>query len=250
MSDYDPAAYGNALGAEYDQLYSDSEFETDAAVAALTSLAGFPRNGSILEFGVGTGRLALPLRELGFGVVGIEASRVMVEQLRAKPGGAEIPVVVGDFTTARVDGRFSVVVLAVNGITDPPTRDAQIACFQNAARHLDDGGCFVLETYVLGPEHLRGGWSVSPRLVARDRVELQIARYDARTSRLERTMVHLRPDGVRLIPLVDNYAWPGELDLMARSAGLRLRARHAGWREEPFDTSSRRHVSIYEREDA
>lgn len=248
MSDYDPAGYGDTLGAEYDILYPERQFDTERAVALIASLAGSPSSSAgILEFGIGTGRLALPLLQQGFRVAGIEASSVMLEQLRSKPSAAEIDVALGDFARQRLESRFAVVVLAVNGITDPPTREAQIACFENAARHLEPGGCFVIETYVLAPEQLSGDWSIWPRIVEDEHVELQLSRWDAASSRVERTLVHLMPDRVRLIRLVDNYAWPGELDLMARAAGLRLRCRFGGWNREPFDASSRRHVSIYER---
>ena len=249
MNTCDPSSYGDTVGTDYDQLYPAAYFETEATVAVLAALAcSVPRGSrSVLEFGVGTGRLALPLLDQGFSVAGIEASDVMRAQLQAKPRSDEINVVVGDFTNAHVPGSFSVVVLALNGITDASTREAQVACFRNARRHLEPGGCFVIETYVLLPEQLGGDWSIWPRLVQHEHVELQLSRYDPATSLVERTLVHLRPDGVHLIAVKDNYAWPGELDLMAHAAGLRLRSRHAGWSEEVFNASSRRHVSIYER---
>ena len=248
MNAYDPASYGETIGAEYDLLYPASCFETEATVAALATLARSAPDsgGSILEFGIGTGRLALPLLEQGFKMAGIDASEAMLTHLKAKPRGKEIDVVLDNFATARVEGLFSVVVLAINGITDPPTREAQLACFRNARRHLEPGGCFVIETYVLHAEQLSGDWSIWPRLVQHEHVELQLSRYDPATSVLERTLVHLRPEGVHLVAVKDNYAWPGELDLMARAAGLRLRSRHAGWLGEVFDASSRNHVSIYE----
>jgi SAM-dependent methyltransferase len=249
---HDAAGYGEAHAAEYDLLYPPESFDTDAAVAALAALAqSVPGDEpSILEFGVGTGRLALPLLARGVRVAGIEASDAMIKTLLAKPHGEEIAVVLGDFVRAEVEGVFSVVVLALNGITDPPTRDGQIACFRNAARHLRAGGCFVVETAVLHRDELDGDWTVWPRIVAHEHVELQLSRYDIATSVLERTLVHLRPEGIRLVTVEDNYAWPGELDLMAGAAGLRLRSRHGGWQGERFDASSRRHVSIYERSEA
>lgn len=243
MVGYDPAAYGQTLGGDYDALYPAADLDTDAAVARLAELAG--PAGSVLEFGIGTGRLALPLLERGHRVAGIDVSAEMIAQLRAKPGGNEVEVVEGNFVDGRAPGSFSVVVLALNGITDPPNREAQIACFRNAARHMRPGGSFVVETYVLGAEQLHGDWSIWPRFVRREHVELQLSRYDPATNLVERTLVHLRDDGVRLVTVLDNYAWPGELDLMAREAGLRLATRHGGWAQEPFDASSRKHVSVY-----
>ncbi|MEA2298681.1 MAG: hypothetical protein QOF77_1617 [Solirubrobacteraceae bacterium] len=244
---YDPSEYGEKVGADYDLLYPEAHLDSAPTVAALARLAA--TNGSsrsILEFGIGTGRLGLTLLEAGFTVAGIEGSEVMLAQLRAKPRGREIDVVVGDYATARVDGAFSVVVLPFNGIFGLPTRQSQIDCFANAARHLEPGGCFVIEAFVLRPEQLGGEWTMRPRSIEHEHVELELSRYGPAPDHVERTLVHLRPDGVRFLALTDNYAWPGELDLMAAAAGLHLRARHGGWLGEGFDVSSRTHVSIYE----
>lgn len=245
MTDYDPSAYGQALSAEYDRLYPEENLETAAAVGKLADLAS-SGGKSLVEFGVGTGRLALPLLEHGVRVAGIDGSQEMLEQLRAKPKGAEVEVVTGDFTAARVEGSFSVAILVFNAIFGLPNRDAQIACFGNALRHLAPGGCFVLETYVLRPEQLSGGWSIVPRTVAHEHVELQLSRYDAVAHRMERTLVHVQTGGTRFVTVTDNYAWPGELDLMAKVAGLKLRSRHGDWSDGPFDASSHKHISVYE----
>jgi SAM-dependent methyltransferase len=248
MKGHDPGTYAAKVGADYDLLYLGDALETEAAVTALGALArSVGGSGSILEFGIGTGRLGLPLLEQGFKVAGIEASATMIEQMRTKPRGEEIEVVLGDFLSTRVEGHFSVVVLGFNGIFGPADREAQIACFSNAARHLEPGGCFVVEAFVLRPEQLHGDWWITPRSVQHEHIELQVCRYDTATHILERTMVHMRPDGLRFVKLADRYAWPGELDLMARAAGLRLRSRNGGWRGEPFGPSSYTHISVYER---
>ena len=171
----------------------------------------------------------------------------MVAELRRKPGGERIPVEVGDFAETRIEGSFALVVLALNTVFALPSQDAQVRCFQNAARHLSPGGAFALEAFVLDLSSFRAGQAVEPRFVSPERAELQIARYDALEQRLERTLVHLGgPGGVRLVQVRDRYASPGELDLMARVAGLRLRERWGGWRREPFSAASTKHVSIYE----
>lgn len=241
---HDPGTYGAKIGTDYDSLYPGDPEETEAAVSALAALAG--PGGSVLEFGSGTGRLALPLAEKGLRVAGIEASETMLSQMRDKPNGGSVDGLLGDFLATRVKGQFSVVVLALNGIFGPADRNAQIACFRNAARHLEPGGCFVVEAFVLRPEQLRGEWLVAPRFIGDEHIELQVSRYDTTAHVLERTMVHLRPEGMRFVKLADRYAWPGELDLMARAAGLRLRSRHGGWGQEPFGPSSVMHVSAYE----
>jgi len=171
----------------------------------------------------------------------------MVEQLRAKPRGDEIPVAVGDFAEATVDGTFSLVVLALNTIFALADRDAQLACFANAAAHLDPGGVFVVEAFVLRPEQVAGGWSMQPRMVQDQHVELELSRYDAATGRIERKLVHLLPDGNKIVDVVDVYASPGELDLMAHAAGLRLRDRWADWAAAPYTSASTKHVSVYEK---
>jgi SAM-dependent methyltransferase len=241
--DYDPAAYGRAVAAEYDGLYRAVP-ETEETVEVLAELAG---EGAVLEMGIGTGRLALPLRARGVPVSGIEGSPEMLEQLHAKPGGEDLPVAIGDFADTEVDGSFAVVVLALHTIFGLPTPERQIRCFENAAAHLEPGGVFVLEARVMFAEDFRGGRAAEPRFFDEHRVELQIQRFDAVTQRVQVTNVHLSDDGVKLNAYENQYTTPREFDLMARIAGLRLRDRWESWKCEPFTASSRRHVSVYER---
>ncbi len=248
MKWHDPGTYGAKVGAEYDDLYPGDPDETEAAVEALCELARrSSTEASVLEFGSGTGRLALPIAARGVRAVGIEASGLMAEQMAEKHGGEMVEVTIGDFLTLNLEEQFAVVVLPLNGIFGPADRDAQIACFRNAARHLQPDGCFVVEAFVLRPEQLNGDWWVAPRYVFDQHVELQLCRYDTASHTLERHQVHLRPDGLRFLRLGDRYAWPGELDLMAKAAGLQLRSRHGGWHGEPFGPASFSHVSIYGR---
>jgi SAM-dependent methyltransferase len=241
----DPSAYGEAVGADYDVLYPEGGLDTDDAVTMLERLARRGLRESVLEFGVGTGRLALKLHERGVRVVGIDASQQMVAQLRAKPQGAELEITVGDYVTTRIDGTFSVVALTFNSIFDPPTRETQIDCFLNAAHHLEPGGRFVIEAFVLSDNQRSGDWSILPRFVKHEHVELQLARFHMATSRLERTLVHLRPEGVRFITVSDNYAAPGELDLMAAIGGFRLESRSSKWNGAVFGPQSKKHISVY-----
>jgi len=240
---YDPAAYGRAVAEEYDSLYRTVP-ETAETVAALADMS----NGEpILEMGIGTGRLALPLRARGIEVAGIEGSEEMVEQLRAKTGGGDVPVVIGDFAEARVEGEFAVVVLALHTIFGLPSPEQQIRCFENAARHLRPGGVFVIEARVIDPADFKGGQALAPRFADTEQVELQVQRFDAVTQRVDVTNIHLSGGGVKLNSYVNQYATPREFDLMARIAGLRLRERWEDWLHEPFTAHSRRHVSVYER---
>lgn len=242
VADHDASAYGASVAEDYDALYAAIP-DTDRAVERLAQLAG---PGPVLELGIGTGRLALPLVARGLEVHGIEGSAAMVDRLREKDRGAEVPVAVGDFAETSIDGSFSLVVLAINTVFALPSQDAQVRCFQNAARHLAPGGAFVVEAYVLDPELQRGDQLLRPRFTTDSRVELQLAQHDPATQTVRRTLIHLSEAGVRLVPVVDRYASPAELDLMARLAGLRLRDRWGGWGHEPFGAGSARHVSVYE----
>jgi hypothetical protein len=170
----------------------------------------------------------------------------MVAQLRAKPDGDAIDVTIGDYRDARAAGSFAVVALVFNGIFDPRGRHVQLEIFRNAARHLEPEGFFVVESFVLSDEQRSGEWSVSPRYVGDDHVELQVARYDIATNRIERTLVHLLAEGPRFITVRDTYASPGELDVMAEVTGFDRVAREAGWSREPFTASSASHVSVYQ----
>ena len=246
LTEYQPTAYGDALGSEYDALYPDSALDTDGAVAFLAGLAQARPERSFVEFGVGTGRLALAVQERGIRVAGIDASQRMVDELRRKPGGERVDVTIGDYVTARVPGTFAVVAIVFNNILDPRGRQAQLALFRNAARHLSPGGCFVVEAFVLSDAQRSGEWFVHPRHVGHDHAELQLARYDIATNEIERTLLHLRPDRVRFHAVRDTYASPGELDVMAEVTGFRLLARHASWRHDTFTSASARHVSVYE----
>jgi SAM-dependent methyltransferase len=238
---YDPASY---FGPEAARHYDDQPRgdEVDAATL-LAELAG---DGPALEFAIGTGRIALPLQARGVEVHGIELSPHMVEQLRAKPGGAELPVTLGDMARTHVDGAFRLVYLVYNTIFNLLTQDDQVACFQNAARHLSDDGAFLIEAAVpsawIDPPHY-----VRPEWVAADAVGFDVARYDPVTQILEENHVRISSEGISFGPIVCRLAWPAELDLMARLAGLTLSERWGGWHKQPFTADSQLHVSVYRR---
>jgi SAM-dependent methyltransferase len=208
----------------------------EATVDFLEPLAG----GGALELAIGTGRIALPLAARGVRVQGIDLSPDMVAQLRAKPGGADVPVALGDFSTTRVDGTFSLVYLVFNTISNLTSQDAQVACFANAAAHLEPGGCFVIEVGIPSGAPL-GVFALSDTHVGVDE-------FDPATQRSASHHFSLI-DGTwerRSIPFRSTY--PAELDLMARLAGMRLRERWSGWKREPFTSESRRHVSVWEKQ--
>jgi SAM-dependent methyltransferase len=246
MTGYDPARYGNVVGDNYDELYPGDPGETSATADALARLARERDPHTLLELGIGTGRVALAVQELGIQVAGIDGSESMIAQLRAKPEAADVQVELGDYRDTRIEGTFATVALLYNGILDPRGPDAQLDIFRNAARHLAPAGRFVVESLVLSDEHRAGGWWTTPRYVGSEHVELQFARYDITTNRIERTLVHLRPAGLQFLTVTDIYASPAELDLMATVTGFTLLHRHAGWHGEDYTAHSSRHVSVYE----
>jgi SAM-dependent methyltransferase len=229
MSDGDPGRYGKMLGGRYDDLYPSAPLDTASMAEFLAGFATKTDSNSLLEFGIGTGRLALAVQDRGVRVAGIDSSPDMVRQLREKVGADRIEVFAGDYRDAVVDGVFGVVALVFNGIFDPRGRDAQFDIFRNAARHLVPGGYFVVESWVMDDVQRSGQWSVVPRYVGPEHVELQFARYDIETNRIERTLLHLRPTGSDFLTVHDTYASPGELDVIAHACGFQRAARYASW---------------------
>ncbi|CAN5672259.1 class I SAM-dependent methyltransferase [soil metagenome] len=242
MEGYDAATYGDRIAEIYDRLYEHA-FDVEATVSALADLA---RGGRALELAIGTGRIALPLAERGVEVHGIDASEPMVAKMRAKRGGGSIPVTFGDFADVAVDGDFSLAYIVFNTLFALTTQEDQIRCFRNVAHHLAPGGIFVVEAFV--PDHGRFDRDQRVQLTEMelDEVMLDVSRHDSVNQRVDSQHVVLRNDGTRLYPVNLRYAWPSELDLMARLAGLRLRERWGGWSKERFTPSSTTHVSTYE----
>src|SRR5215204_6043773 len=236
--------FGEPVAARYDQSSADM-FEPAVVTPVVDVLAGLAGGGAALELGIGTGRIALPLTRRGVRVHGIDLSEAMVSRLRTKPGGDELEVAIGDFATAQVPAPFSLVYLVFNTIGNLTTQDDQVACFQNAAAHLEPGGCFVIEVGVPGLQRLPPGETVRAFDVSGE--HLGFDEYDVATQGL--VSHHLWPeDGVwRKSSLPFRYVWPAELDLMARLAGMRLRERWEDWSRSVFTSDSRKHVSVWER---
>jgi SAM-dependent methyltransferase len=226
------------------EIYDDvPRGDEQATVAFLSELAG---GGPALELAIGTGRIALPLAARGVHVDGIDISPAMVAKLREKPGGEQLSVTMGDFADVAVPGTYPLIYVVFNTLFNLLTQDEQVRCFENVAAHLTDEGAFVVEAFVPSfLTRLRDDQYVDAESVGVDEVWFDVGRHDPVTQRLDETHVRLTDGDVRLFPIVTRYAWPSELDLMARIAGLRLRDRWAGWNREPFEAASRRHVSVY-----
>ncbi|HSO02220.1 MAG TPA: class I SAM-dependent methyltransferase [Gaiellaceae bacterium] len=236
--------FGERVAARFDERNAR---QADPAVvgpivAFLADLAGV---GAALELGIGTGRIALPLAERGVPVHGIELSEAMVARLRAKPGAERIGVTVGDFATATVDATFTIAYLVANTIMNLTTQDEQVSCFQNAAAHLEPGGCFVIEVLVPGLRRLPPGERFQPFDVSP--AHLGFDEYDVARQGLVSHHYWLAEGEVEVLSPPFRYVWPSELDLMARLAGMSLRERWSDWSREPFTNESAKHVSVWEK---
>jgi SAM-dependent methyltransferase len=239
----------NYFDTDVAEQYDDPEdpmFSAAVLAATVDVLADLAGGRPALELAIGTGRVALPLRERGVPVHGIELSEAMVAQLRAKPGGDRIDVAIGDMTSTRVQGSFGLAYLVYNTIDNVTTQDGQVAVFANAAVHLEPGGCFVVEVGVPVLRRL----PVGERFVVFTHTDghVGIDEYDIATQRLW-SHHYGSADGTTYhrgsVPF--RYVWPAELDLMARLAGLRLRDRWADWDRSPFTSESVKHVSVWQK---
>ena len=229
------------------EVYDDVEQRGDelATVAFLEQLA---RGGPALELAIGTGRIALPLTARGIRVDGIDFSSAMVAKLRAKPGGTQIAVTMGDFADVAVPGTYRLIYVVFNTLFNLLTQDEQVRCFENVADHLTDDGSFVVEAFVPAFLHrLRNDQYVDAEAIEVGNIRLDVARHDPVKQLLEESHVILSSTGIHLNPIVTRYAWPAELDLMARIAGLRQKERWAGWSRELFTSTSSNCVSLYGR---
>jgi SAM-dependent methyltransferase len=246
IEEYGPSTYGDRFAEIYDQWVEALALDREAAVDFLAELAG---SGPVLELAVGTGRIALPLAERGIDVHGIDASEAMVARLRSKPGGERIHVTIGDFADVAVERRYSLVYVVFNTLFALQTQEAQIRCFQNVAGHLANGGVFVVEAFVPDLTRFDRDQRIEAERVGLDHVWLGLARHRPAEQRVESQHVLLSAREIRFYPVQIRYAYPPELDLMARLAGLQLRDRFDGWKREPFTGATATCVSVYARAD-
>ena len=236
--------FDEPVAARYDDSYDEmfSPALVDPVVDLLAELAG---DGRALELGIGTGRIAVPLAQRGVPVHGIDLSEAMVKRLRAKPGADEIGVTIGDFATTTVEGTFSVAYLVFNTLGNLTTQEQQVACFRNAAAHLEPGGCFVVEILVPDLQRLPPGETFRPFHVSDEHAGFD--EYDVASQGLRSHHFTLVDGSWEYLSLPFRYVWPAELDLMAELAGMSLRDRWSGWKREPFTSESRKHVSVWQK---
>lgn len=242
MKGYTTSTYGDRIAGVYDEFYGP--IDVSKRVDLLEQLAA---GGRALELGIGTGTFALPLAERGVEVHGIDSSSAMVDRLRAKPSGEAIPVTIGDFADVDVEGEFSLVFVVSNTFFMLTSQEEQTRCFENVASHLDESGVFLVDAFVPDVSMFDRGQRLSASLRDLDSVRLDVSVHDPVSQVVDFRHLDVTEEGIRMYPGRLRYAWPSELDLMARLAGLRLRNRWADWRCSPFRAGSRSHVSVYER---
>jgi SAM-dependent methyltransferase len=229
----------------YDEITAEM-FAPDVLGPTVDLLAELANGGKALEFAIGTGRVAVALRERGVSVSGIDLSGPMVRQLRQKIGDKELPVVVGDMSTTRIPGSFSLVYLVFNSLANLQTQQEQVDCFANAARHLSPGGRFVVELWVPALRQLAPGETTVLSDLSEDHVCIDT--YDT-TTQLCASHHYFRDESGSYRRDIGHfrYAWPCECDLMAQLAGLTLEIRFGDWDRSPFTSSSDKHVSVWRR---
>lgn len=246
MEGYQSSTYGDRFADVYDDWYGDVT-DVEACTAHLSRLVGQIGGGPLLELGIGSGRLALPLAARGVQVHGIDASQKMLDRLSAKPGGGAIHTTLGDMADlALVDPPpFAVVLVAFNTLFNLGTSAAQQQCFSRIRDLLAPDGRLVIEAFVPRDDIDTTTQAVTPRRVTADEVVLSVSQVDPTAQTITGQHIHVRESGIRLRPWHLRYAGPDELDAMAEQAGLRLDARHGGWADEPFTAASSVHVSTY-----
>jgi SAM-dependent methyltransferase len=240
---WDEATYGERIAEVYDDLY-ETAFDKAGAVDFLTERS---RGGRALELAIGTGRIALPLKNNGVDVSGIDISQAMVDKLRAKPGGEDIPVTIGNFADVGVAGSYEVIFLVFNTLFALTTQEDQLRCFKNVADHLTDQGIFVVEAFVPDVTRFARSQVLSVEDMQLDRVQLNAAVHDPALQTITSQHVMISDAGTKLYPVQLRYVWPSEMDLMAKLGGMELRERYGTWRRDMFTSASQSHISVYGR---
>ncbi len=240
---HDDGYFDEKVASTYDDDVDSCQPEViNPVVDFLSELAD---GGNALEFGIGTGRIALPLAMKGIEVHGIELSHAMIGKLAEKTGGDRISVTQGDFATTLCGGSFALVYLIFNTIMNLTTQEQQVRCFENAASHLEPGGSFVIEVMIPALQLLPHGQTNHVFDFRDDRWGIDT--YDVASQSLRSHHLRICNQRVELSSIPFRYVWPSELDLMARIANLKLKARWGSWKKEPFTNTSRSHVSVWEK---
>lgn len=239
MESYDINTYGESVADVYDDWYATYE---ENMIDVLNQLA---HGGRALELGIGTGRIALPLHEKGVKVHGIDASTSMLEKLKAKPRGSEIPTSIGDFSKVDIEGQFDLIYVVFNTFFALLTQEDQVTCFRNVAAHLKTDGIFLLTAFIPDMKRLEARQELRVTNLDIHQTHLDASMFDTASQQITANHIVLTEQGTRIYPVKLRYAWPTELDLMARLAGLTLKERWGDWGRAAFDSNSTRHISLY-----
>jgi SAM-dependent methyltransferase len=239
MMQYDESTYGDRIANTYDELYTEYD---PASIELLCELAG---NGPVLELGIGTGRIALPLQKKGVIVHGIDASAAMIQKLRSKPKGDKIEVLNGSFAQFRLDKHFQLVYVVSNTFFCLLTQAEQVQCFRSVSEHLFPDGLFLIEAFVPDLSRFIDHQTVRAVNQSEDVVQLDVSQVDPVSQQVTSQHVLLSKAGPEMYPVKLRYAWPSELDLMAQLAGLTLKHRWGSWSKEEFTKHSTKHISVY-----
>jgi SAM-dependent methyltransferase len=235
--------FGDVFAEVYDEYFHVGD-DSELTASVLADLAG---TGDILEFGLGTGRVAIPLVNKGLKVVGIENSQAMIDKFKQKSDDSGVEVMLGDFATAKAVGNFSVVFISYGTVYLLDSQEEQIQCFENAARHLSSGGVFVLDGFVHDRTQWRNNQEVTTRKLSDNFARLRLGVHNAKDQTIDMQYMDFTPEGVKFFPTKLRYIWPSEMDLMARLAGFKLRSRWTNWKQEPFTADSSSQVVVYEK---
>lgn len=240
MDEYKEETYGERIAEIYDQWYSSVD------PAAIQLLAELAHGGPALELGIGTGRIAIPLMNLGVRVQGIDASASMVAKLHAKVAREKIPVTMGNFTDVAVEGQFSLIYVVFNTFYSLLTQEEQIRCFQNVASHLNPEGVFVIEAFVPDMKRFTDGQSMRVGRIGDNDVQIDVSEIELEKQLITSQHVLFQEQKIHFYPVKIRYVWPSEMDLMARLNGLQLKQRWSDWKKGEFTAESTKHISVYE----
>lgn len=239
MKKYSESTYGESVADIYDRWYT--EFDPHA----ISTLVEFAQGGRALELGIGTGRIALPIYQAGVEVHGIDSSPAMTEKLYTKPGGQNIPIKHGDFADIDIEGQFELIYVVLNTFFGIQTQDDQLRCFINTASHLAPNGVFVIEAFVPDMSRYTDNQTVRSVEIGDDDLRFEVTQIDPLNQQVNSKLIHITDDGTRMYPVKIRYAWPAELDLMAKIAGLELLHRWGSWDKRKLTNQDSKHISVY-----
>ena len=240
MNEYGPETYGERISDIYDTFYPDVDSST------IDFIFDLAHNGKVLELGIGTGRIALPLYKKGVNISGIDASPSMIKHLREKPDGKNIPVVFGDFSEVDISDRFDLIFIVFNTFYALTTQELQLKCIENVSTHLNDKGKFLIEAFVPDISRFDRSQTIRTTNISTDEIRIDASTHDLMNQTIFSQHIAFTEKGTKLYPVKIRYVWPSELDLMAKLSGMKLLQRWGGWKKTPFNSQSGKHISVYE----